>query len=231
MGIADIDAVCDKLSKFEEYAPLFAAAYGDDEITEERLRFGLGAFVRSLVSTNSRQHQYLRGDIQLNGQELFGKQVFDANCQSCHSGANFNGWGSANIGLDMEYTDRGVGDWSGFEGQNGSFMIPGLRNVGLTAPYMHDGRFETLEQVIDHYSQGVQLHENLDYRLIDPASTNVFGEFMFGAPGSWEELGAEPLRMQFSGAEKEALIAFLHTLTDLDMVQEERFQNPWILAE
>lgn len=233
MGISDVDAVCSKLAKFEEYAPLFAAAYGDDEITEERLRFALGAFVRSMISTDSRQHQYLRGDIQLNGQEMLGEQVFNQNCRSCHGGANFNGWGSANIGLEMEYTDLGVGGWTGGTAQEGAFMVPGLRNVALTAPYMHDGRFQTLEQVIDHYSQGIVLHDNLDYRLIDPESLIFFDDFFFGGPGGsgWEDMGAIPIRMNFSLAEKQALVAFLNTLTDHTMIQEERFQNPWVTAQ
>ena len=113
----------------------------------------------------------------------------------------------ANNGLDLVYTDNGRGEQTLSPADNGVFKIPFLRNISLTAPYMHDGRFATLEEVIDHYSQGIQAHPNLDHRLRSP--------------------NGAPVRFNFSSADKAALVAFLETLTDQEFITDHRFSDPF----
>jgi cytochrome c peroxidase len=109
--------------------------------------------------------------------------------------------------LDLEYTDNGIGDLTGQASKNGLFKVPFLRNIEVTGPYMHDGRFETLEEVIDHYSNGIQAHENLAPQLKTPEGT--------------------PMKMNFSEEEKAALIAFLYTLTDESLSSDEKYADPF----
>jgi cytochrome c peroxidase len=114
----------------------------------------------------------------------------------------------ANNGLDAGPTsDEGVGDVTGDPMQAGLFKSPSLRNVELTAPYMHDGRFDTLEEVVEHYDNGVQPHPNLDPRLRTP--------------------GGQPQQLNLSDPQKAALVAFLRTLTDEALVEDERFVDPF----
>jgi cytochrome c peroxidase len=113
----------------------------------------------------------------------------------------------ANNGLDLIYEDNGHGVVSGIESDNGVFKIPQLRNVALTYPYMHDGRFETLEEVVEFYSNAIQAHDNLDHRLRNPDLT--------------------PVRMKFNNEEKTALVAFLESLSDMSMVGHQKFSDPW----
>ena len=124
-------------------------------------------------------------------------------CADCHAeGSNFSAtWRqNANIGLDLVYDDEGAGD--------GRFKIPSLRNVALTSPYMHDGRYETLEEVIDFYSDDIQNHPSLDWALQD-----------------FNNGGAK--RMDLSPIEKKALVAFLETLTDETFTTDPKFSNPF----
>ena len=107
--------------------------------------------------------------------------------------------GTTNIGLDLITDDSGLRD--------GRFRIPTLRNVALTGPYMHDGRFETLEDVVEHYDNGIQAHPQLDEKFI---STN-----------------GSPIRMNLTTLEKRALIAFLHTLTDEHFVGDPMYSDPF----
>lgn len=234
MGLSNLDAVVSKLSHFEEYQSLFSDAFGSPEITEMRMRTALSDFIRSMVSADTKFDQWTAGTANFNGQELRGKELFDQHCQTCHGGGSFGGWGWANIGLDEDYQDQGVGEWQNWDGANGAFLIPQLRNVAVTGPYMHDGRFATLEEVIDHYDQNIVLHENLDYRLIDfsTADEGSIIDLPFGGiGGDWAEMGVSPRRLDLSGADKAALVAFLETLTDEELMTAERFQNPWMPAE
>jgi cytochrome c peroxidase len=133
------------------------------------------------------------------------------NCGSCHH-LNFSSSYTMNdfhdIGLDKNYVDLGLGAITGSSSDNGKFKVPSLRNVALSAPYMHDGRYQTLSQVIDHYSSSIQASPNLD-----PQLTN-------------DTTGA-PLHMNIPDADKTALIAFLNTLTDNQMVTDPKFSNPF----
>jgi len=188
-----------------------------EEITTEGIGMALAQFVRSISSKESKFDLAKEDDFaDFTAIERVGMQVFqEVGCNDCHGvlGSGFSilenggffefdeggfyggtGGDSANIGLDMVYNDQGVG--------NGIFKVPSLRNIGMTAPYMHDGRFNTLDEVLDHYQFGVQNHPNLDSRLRDGG-------------------------VDMNGAEREALKAFLHTLQDESLVLSERFSNPF----
>jgi cytochrome c peroxidase len=137
-------------------------------------------------------------------------------CSSCHLSvtipAGYGVFGMTsnfmNIGLDENYFDKGLGALTGNPNDDGKFKIPSLRNIALTAPYMHDGRFSTLSEVLDHYSHGIASSANLDERL--KGSNN------------------QPIQMNISEQEKAAVIAFLETLTDYSMIQDVRFSSPFI---
>jgi cytochrome c peroxidase len=154
----------------------------------------------------------MNGQLQLSALELQGQQLFmdTYDCNSCHQVTDPEGYIFAgtfsNIGLDEVYTDNGLGNVTENPADNGRFKIPSLRNVALTAPYMHDGRFETLDEVIEHYSVGIEDNENLDPRLTEDG---------------------EPVQFNISENDTEALKAFLMTLTDHDMVSTARFSDPF----
>ena len=139
--------------------------------------------------------------------EFRGLGLFVTNCSPCHSPIRpFQEVFVACNGLDMEYTDAGMARVTGNPAHSGVFKSPPLRNIALTAPYMHDGRFKTLQEVVEFYSTGVQEHPNLH-----PA--------MRAADGS--------IHRNFTEQEKLDLVAFLHTLTDLSIQQDARFSDPF----
>ncbi len=219
MGMrSELDLV-DKLSASPMYAQLFQDAYGDAEVTVAKIRDALARFVGSMVSQNSKFEQSLfSGNSTLNSLERTGFNLFvdKYDCMSCHDVVSSQGYTEAfgdelvNIGLDASYADNGAGALDGMDAsQNGKFKIPNLRNVALTAPYMHDGRFATLEEVIDHYSNGVASHPNLDERLRDPNT-------------------GSPLVLNITPDEKTALIAFMHTLTDHSFITDPKFSDPFV---
>jgi len=183
----------------------------------------LAQFVRSLVSYESK---YDIGRATVNRatddfsnftqEENLGKTLFlniaplgGLGCTTCHGTEAFiTPSKSTNNGLDAESTtDLGVYESTGNPLDIGTFKTPSLRNVALRAPYMHDGRFATLEEVIEHYNSGIQAHPNLEIVLKDPAGN--------------------PRRMNLSQEEKDALVAFLKTLTDEKFSEGEKFSNPF----
>jgi cytochrome c peroxidase len=145
--------------------------------------------------------------LEAEGQKLF-EEKYD--CNSCHQVEDPHGYQSAgtfsNIGLDQVYADNGLGNVTRQASDNGKFRIPSLRNVALTAPYMHDGRFKTLEEVIEHYSENIQNNSNLDFRL----RTN-----------------GSPTQFHISEHEAKALVAFLNTLTDYQVITDPKFSDPF----
>jgi cytochrome c peroxidase len=213
MGITDLDMLVEKLKKVPYYKDLFIEAFGSEEITTDRVGTAVAAFMRNITSRNTRFDQAMNGNGQLTPNELRGFALFfeKYDCNSCHQVQDPNGYIEAgtfsNIGLDPVYTDNGVALVTKNQTDNGSFKIPSLRNVALTAPYMHDGRFKTLDEVLDHYSNGIANHPGLDNRLKD-------------ANGG-------PMRMNISKSEKEAIIAFLNSLTDYSMIHDPKFSNPF----
>ena len=213
MGM-ELEDVAKILDDEEYYRILFKKAYGDSNITADRIANALAQYVRSVLSfrapfdeavtkTGGNSWDILnRTLVSLSNQENNGRAIYAGNCSSCHGNIVFLGRSIANNGLDLEYEDQGVGDRTYQASDNGVFKVPHLRNIELTAPYMHDGRFNTLEEVVEHYSSGIQAHPNLAAEL--PA-----GGF------------------DFSETEKEDLIAFLKTLTDTEFTTDVKYANPF----
>ena len=200
------------LARDRQYAELFQHAFGDTDITVERIARALAQFLRSMVSFHSR---YDDGMVSARSaaddfanftqEENRGKALFLRNCSLCHlpdQQAHFIMTEPVNTGLDEDtrQADGGVGDISLKPNQLGQFKSPSLRNVEVTAPYMHDGRFSTLPAVLDHYSSGGKNHPNKDVRV-------------------------QPLH--FTDSEKAALIAFLKTLTDEQFLTDPKFSDPF----
>jgi cytochrome c peroxidase len=185
------------------YPARFAAAFGSPDITPDRVARALEQFLLVQTSFDSKFDRVQRGEGALTpaeerGFELFHTEYdprrgqFGADCFHCHGGALFQSQGFANNGLDEAATDAGRSAVSGRDGDRGKFSVPSLRNVAVTAPYMHDGRFKTLEEAVEHYRSGVKPSASLDPNLAKhPAG---------GVP--------------FSDDDKAALVAFLKTLTD-----------------
>ena len=211
----DLTRLVDTLSRDATYPVLFARAFGDRQISEQRIGKALAQFVRSIVSYQSRYDegragaQSVQDDFEnFTRQENRGKALFMRNCSTCHmkeGNEHFFVPTPANTGLrgDNPKADGGVGDVTLRPADLGSFKSPSLRNVGVTAPYGHDGRFATLDAVIDHYSDNAILDPNLGYMIpVGP--------------------------LKYTASEKAALIAFLGTLTDQKLLTEARFSNPFV---
>jgi cytochrome c peroxidase len=192
-----------KLAGKKDYASLFAAAFGSPEITAEKISLALENYLLTLTSFDAKFDRVLRGEEKFTAEEQRGFELFSteydprrgqfgADCFHCHGGPLFQSQSFANNGLDSEFTDLGRAKITGKDSDKGKFAVPSLRNVALTAPYMHDGRFQTLEEVVEHYTTGVKRSVTLDPNLAKHPD------------------GGVPL----SAADKKALVAFLQTLTD-----------------
>ncbi|WP_228713841.1 cytochrome-c peroxidase [Arundinibacter roseus] len=198
--------VLEKLRKSKSYPGKFKKAFGSEEITTERFLKALSQFMLTLVSADSRYDKFVRQEGEVfTTDERAGLTIFEQKCASCHAGALFTDGSYRNNGLPIQGV-KDLGRYRITEQQTDRyrFRVPGLRNVAVTAPYMHDGRFYTLEAVLDHYERGVQKTENLD-RLLQKNDR----------PG-----------IPLSSEEKRQLIAFLHTLTDQSFLQDTRFAAP-----
>jgi cytochrome c peroxidase len=235
MGLESQEYMVAKVNSLPYYKPLLETAFGDAGVDINRIGDALSHFVRSMVSVYSKYDQGLSVDFSnFTEKELEGKKLFFESlpCGSCHGGENFDGWGSfsQNIGLDMDYADDGQpgNDWNTGQPLDGWFKVPSLRNIALTAPYMHDGRFSSLEEVIEFYNEGIHPHPQLAFALregwggeigFDNSPIDIFG------PGNGE---IRPIRMNLSEGQKAALIAFLNTLTDESITAEIKFSDPFL---
>lgn len=239
MGLDDQQYMVDKVESLNYYKPLFENAFGSDSVTVEKISDGLVHFIRSMVSINSRYDiGTMTGFSNFTEEELLGKDLYFAKfpCSGCHGGDNLNGGSSSseNVGLSQWYSDQGmlgIEPVSGNE-RNGWFKVPSLRNIAQTAPYMHDGRFQTLEEVVEFYNSGIANHPQLSFML--RKNTNG-GFFFFGEDPMDEELNAAtgiiPLRMHMTIEEKKALVAFMRTFTDETFLTNERFSDPFRVVE
>ncbi|GAB2783756.1 cytochrome c peroxidase [Rhabdobacter roseus] len=197
--------VLEKLRQTRRYPLLFKKAFGSEEITSQRFLKALSQFMLTLVSANSRYDKYVRqeGEV-LTQEERAGLALFKQNCASCHAGELFTDKSYRNNGLTLQGTpDEGRYLITANPADKYRFRVPSLRNVAVTAPYMHDGRFYTLEAVLDHYASGVQDTPNLDPLLQQNGRRGI------------------PLTAQ----EKAQLVAFLGTLTDTDFLTDKRFSS------
>lgn len=181
---ADTAEVVQQLQQSDTYPELFKKAFGTDNITFVKVEKAIAQYIRSLVFCNSKFDRYLRGEEQLSQDELNGYLLFiteeGADCFHCHGGGS-----NALFTTNLQYNN-------GLDVTHNDFKAPTLRNIALTAPYMHDGRYQTLDEVIDFYSEGVQYSEH-----ISPLMHHV----MDGG-------------VQLTEQEKQQLKAFLNTLTD-----------------
>jgi cytochrome c peroxidase len=226
MGLT-LEQLEDIVSQQSYYPQLFSNAFGDNTVTSDRISRALAQFVRSIISYNSK---YDVGRAQVSGpgppfpnftaEENLGKQLFlqtipngGGACFGCHTTEAFISAnpGPQNNGLDLVTTDPGAGATFPnnpiFEAR---FKTSSLRNIELTAPYMHDGRFATLEEVVEHYNSGIQAHPTLSAALKDD--------------------NGDPVQMNFTDEEKAALVAFLKTLTDNTIASNMKFSDPFITS-
>jgi cytochrome c peroxidase len=209
-----LDEVVDKVKLISYYPELFQDAFGTTEVTSQRISYALSQFLHSMVSYQSKYDQGVDNNfadytqLELDGKDLFFSGT--VNCNHCHFTVNFFGNQPAVNGLDATYTDNGLGTLTGDPADEGKFKIPTLRNIEMTAPYMHDGRFATLEEVIEHYNSGIQAHPNLDDRL------TVEGQ-----------IGGTPKQYNMTSYQKQSLVAFLKTLTDHSFLTDVRFSDPF----
>jgi cytochrome c peroxidase len=168
--MGDTNQVKKTIQNIEGYPELFAKAFGSEEVTFDRIEKAIAQFVRSLVSTDSRFDKYVRGELQLTQSELNGYVLFTtedgADCFHCHGGsANplFTTHLFYNNGKDSVFTNQlDRNSVTGIETDRGKYKAPTLRNISMSAPYMHDGRFKSLDDVIEFYSSGVQLTPYVD---------------------------------------------------------------------
>jgi cytochrome c peroxidase len=187
-----------------DYPPMFKAAFGSEDITSQNIMRAIAQFERTLISGNSKYDKYVRGEIQFTQQEIDGMNLFadmdKGDCVHCHvMGSTFSDFEFRNTGLDSIYSDAGRYLITLNEADRGRFKTPSLRNIELTSPYMHDGRFQTLLECVQHYNTGFHYSQNLD--------PNLF----FATKG------------RMTQAEMEAIVAFLKTLTDMDFINNPEF--------
>lgn len=195
-----IAGVLAKLNQSAAYKAEFLHAYNVQEINSQSLLRALAQFIGTIVSDRSKYDDMRKGTATFTSQEQAGYSLYQANCSSCHTEPLFTDFSYRNNGLDSVFTDQGRELITLSPSDAGKFKVPGLRNVELTYPYMHDGRFYSLNDVLDHYSSHVLSSSTLDVSLA----------------------GGIPLNDQ----EKSALIAFLKTLTDHQLTIDQRFSEP-----
>ncbi|MCH2043547.1 MAG: c-type cytochrome [Saprospiraceae bacterium] len=217
---ADLDAVIIKLEADPMYVEKFTAAFGDEEITRERIGLALEQFGFSIISKDSKYDQYLQGLASLTASEERGRQLFftehrpndpdnsGADCFHCHGGALFTNNLFMDNGLDTIFgtdTDKGLYEFTNSTFDIGKFKVPSLRNIEHSGPYMHDGRFTTLEEVVEHYNSGSVESPNLDpnmHAIVDHG-------------------------LGLSEQDKTDLVAFLKTLSDDVLRTNPEYASPF----
>ncbi len=199
----------ERLQKQPEYPKLFFEAFGEKEITQDKAAYALAQFQRTMISDKSKYDKVINKepgifftDAEFNGFDIFFTERGD--CFHCHGGILFSDNLMHNNGLDAS-PESGYGKITGQSHDLGKFKTPTLRNIALTGPYMHDGRYQTLKEVVDFYSSGIQFSETIDPLM------------KFVHQGG----------IKLSEQEKSDLIAFLHTLTDTSYVQNPQLSNPF----
>lgn len=211
----ELDSSAAKLGADTRYGPLFAAAFGSPAIMPDRILKALSQFERTLISCNSRYDRYIRGEVELSPAEHRGLDLFygsanrgqrSAGCGNCHGGPRTFNETYHNNGLDTDPKDSGRACVTHQDYDRGRFRVVTLRNIALTGPYMHDGRFNTLREVIDHYSDHLQPSATLSPTLLDTANN--------------------PIDLHLSAGEKASLLAFLEALTDSGFISDKRFADP-----
>lgn len=214
-----LDNVITKLSDTEMYRNQFMRAFGSEAITEEKMSLAMEQFMLSIVSHDSKYDRYLAGEVQLTDSEERGRILFEteynqffpdqsgADCAHCHGGNNFDNNQYMNNGLDTDadITDIGREEVTMNAADKAKFKVPSLRNIAMTAPYMHDGRFQTLEEVVDHYNSGIQTSATTDQALLNTQQTGLM----------------------LTDTDKQDLINFMKTLTDDTFLNNSEYKTPF----
>lgn len=214
-----LENVISKLNNEKLYRDQFTRVYGDDDITVDKMALAMEQFMLSIVSYDSKYDQWKAGTTTLTESEERGRLLYEteyspffpefsgADCAHCHGGANFENDQYMNNGLDAEvdFADMGRENVTGDPMDRARFKVPSLRNIELTAPYMHDGRFSTLEEVVDHYNEGIHPSTTVDEAILATSETGLF----------------------LTDEDKVDLVNFLKTLTDQSFVNDERYTDPF----
>lgn len=214
-----LPSVIAKLNASSMYKDQFKKAFGQETITPELMSKAMEQFMNSIVSFHSKYDDFVAGKTTLTAKEERGRFLFfteynpsfpnasGADCQHCHGGANFENDKYMNNGLDDDASikDIGRGKVTNNTIDKAKFKVTSLRNVELTHPYMHDGRFKTLEEVVEHYN-------------LVANSTTLDASFQQQLPYGG---------LKLSVSDKEALVAFLKTLTDYTLINETKYSSPF----
>ncbi len=219
-----------RLNNDSVYKIKFKAAFNTNKIKIEHVAKALAQFQRTLISQDSKYDKFLKGELQLSESEQRGLQSFfthpdpsvnlrGSNCGDCHRNFLLDGFkdgldGFANNGLEDD-SNLEIGLFAVTKNplDKGKFKIPSLRNIALTAPYMHDGRFNTLEEVLDHYNEHISVSSTLDILIRD--ASNEYRD------------SDDPIGLKLSKEEIIDIIAFLNTLTDSTFIRNEKYANPF----
>lgn len=189
-----------KLSASGKYKQLFTKAYGDDMVNSQRIFKAIAQFMGTMYSYNSKYDDVKSGKNNFTTQEQSGYSLFVQKCASCHKEPLFSDYDYRNNGLSVNaYNDSGRAHITGNVSDRFKFKTPSLRNIEKTGPYMHDGRFNTLDQCLNHYSSGIVISATLDPQLTGG--------------------------IQLSIQEKSDIISFLKTLTDTKFLTDQRYSE------
>ena len=189
-----------KLNRNKSYITRFEKVFNKTIIDDQMLFFALAQFMGSITSFESKYDHVKQGKATFTQNEKLGYELFKTNCNLCHQEPLFTDFTFRNNGLDSVFIDKGRVSITLLEKEEGLFKVPSLRNVALTYPYMHDGRFRTLDDVILHYNSGIRKSKTLDYLLINPIVLN--------------------------SKERQDIIAFLKTLNDYQLINQSNISEP-----
>lgn len=198
----DINNVINKLKADEVYPKMFTAAFGDETINSQRMLFAITQFVTAMVSGNSKYDKVKQGQTTFTQTEQNGYTLFQSKCATCHSEPLFTDHSFRNTGIPVDpfVNDYGRMRITNKKEDSLKFKVPSLRNVALTFPYGHDGRFSSITSVLDHYSSGVQDGPTTDALVKNKIPLTNFDKFY--------------------------LLEFLKTLTDSTFITDKRFAQP-----
>lgn len=216
----DKNEAANRLNQSSFYKDLFNKAFNTSKVTPELIAKAIAQFERTIVSGNSKYDLYKQGKASLSTSELRGEQLFfthpepsnnlrGGNCGDCHSGALTSNNQFSNNGLDSTPSDIGLEKITNDSNDKGKFKIVSLRNIALHPPFMHDGRFNSLEEVLDHYNEHIQSSPTLDPQITQ-ASNTING-----------------IKLDLTNQEKQDIIAFLKTLTDESLINNKNLTNPF----
>jgi len=200
-------SIISKLNTDKNYPILFKKAFGDENITSDRMLKALSQFMATMISANAKYDKMIRKEgVIFTEEEKKGNELFNQKCGSCHSIDLFTDQSFRNNGLTLNplLNDLGRFNITSKESDKQKFRVPSLRNIELTAPYMHDGRFSTLEAVLNHYSEGMENQPNLDPIFKQDTKIGI----------------------KMNSVEKQQIITFLKTLTDEEFIKNTNFSAP-----